>query len=89
MTRIDPDCLDGYHQPSQNKNPNAFQVPPQLPRLTHTSGLSYGVGFGEEPSDATETGYAKLVKAVDQGTVRHGIGSWPGSALRIFGWWGL
>ena len=41
-------------------------------RLTHTSGLSYGCGFGEEPSDATETGYAKLVNAVDQGSVRTG-----------------
>lgn len=46
----------------------------QLLRLTHTSGLSYGCGFGEEPSDATERGYAKLVKAVDQGSVRWAIG---------------
>ena len=41
------------------------------PRLTHTSGLSYGCGFGESPSDATEEGYARLVKAVDDGAVRN------------------
>ncbi|CAE7881698.1 unnamed protein product, partial [Symbiodinium sp. KB8] len=38
--------------------------------LTHTSGLSYGSGFGEVPSDATEKGYAKLMGDVDRGQVR-------------------
>ena len=54
----------------------------QLLRLTHTSGLSYGCGFGEEPSDATERGYAKLVKAVDQGSVR-----WARAVFRRFSAW--
>ncbi|CAE7399438.1 unnamed protein product [Symbiodinium sp. CCMP2456] len=38
--------------------------------LTHTSGLSYGSGFGEVPGDATEEGYAKLMGDVDRGQVR-------------------
>ena len=42
----------------------------QKPRLTHTSGLSYGAGFGEQPGDATEEAYSKLVSAIDRGSVR-------------------
>ncbi|CAJ1430789.1 unnamed protein product [Effrenium voratum] len=38
--------------------------------LTHTSGLSYGAGFGEQPGDATEEAYSKLVSAIDRGSVR-------------------
>jgi len=37
--------------------------------LTHTSGLSYGNGFGHKASDATERGYAKLTAAVERGRV--------------------
>lgn len=59
---------------SDESRPSLLCKPKRVMRmqhlLTHTSGLSYGCGFGEEPSDATETGYAKLVNAVDQGSVR-------------------
>lgn len=60
---------------SDESRPSMLCKPKRVMRmqhlLTHTSGLSYGCGFGEEPSDATERGYAKLVKAVDQGSVRN------------------
>eukprot|EP00913_Durusdinium_trenchii_P023676 g22240.t1 len=58
---------------SEEKKPSMLIKPKRAMRmqhlLTHTSGLSYGCGFGESPSDATEEGYARLVKAVDDGAV--------------------
>ncbi|CAK9117901.1 unnamed protein product [Durusdinium trenchii] len=60
---------------SEEKKPSMLIKPKRAMRmqhlLTHTSGLSYGCGFGESPSDATEEGYARLVKAVDDGAVRN------------------
>ena len=46
--------------PLSGKLPFVLQRSPiMLLRLTHTSGLSYGCGFGEVPSDATEAPYAE------------------------------
>lgn len=59
---------------SQESPPSRLCKPKRTMRmhhlLTHTSGLSYGSGFGEVPSDATEEGYAKLMGDVDRGQVR-------------------
>ena len=51
--------------------PHRFQRYVSNARMTHTSGLSYGCGFGEDPSDATEQGYANLLGEVDSGKVRN------------------
>merc|ERR1719433_1283945 len=37
--------------------------------LTHTSGLCYGTGFGDEPKDATEESYSQLVEDADCGRI--------------------
>lgn len=38
--------------------------------LNHTSGISYGAGFGGKPNGATEESYAPLTAAVERGEVR-------------------
>eukprot|EP00928_Gymnodinium_smaydae_P075509 TRINITY_DN58537_c0_g1_i1.p1 TRINITY_DN58537_c0_g1~~TRINITY_DN58537_c0_g1_i1.p1 ORF type:complete len:513 (+),score=50.03 TRINITY_DN58537_c0_g1_i1:132-1670(+) len=59
---------------SDEAQPSLLCKPKRVMRMshlvTHTSGLSYGCGFGNEPGDATEEGYARLVDAVDRGRVR-------------------